>query len=106
MFYVFNKLVIITKLMYKYTYKHYNIINIYIDINIFQFKMWWVFIACILYLDAGFCVEPVVEINDGAVRGQILKSRDGRDYYSFTGIPYAKPPVDQLRFKVKNIIIF
>lgn len=71
--------------------------------------MWWVPISYILFLSAANC-DPVVQISKGAIRGQILKSRDGRDFYSFTGIPYAKPPIDDLRFKVNqyciNIILF
>lgn len=41
---------------------------------------------------------------NGEVRG-IKKSTllRGVPFYSFKGIPYAKPPVDELRFKVKNI---
>lgn len=61
--------------------------------------MWWAFTACILFASAASC-DPVITTAKGSVRGQVLKSRDGRDYHSFTGIPYAKPPVDELRFKV------
>lgn len=61
--------------------------------------MWWVSITSVLFLSAVYC-DPVVKITKGVIRGQTLKSRDGRDYQSFTGIPYAKPPVDDLRFKV------
>lgn len=32
----------------------------------------------------------VVEVKQGKVLGTILKSRDGRDFYSFLGIPYAQ----------------
>ncbi|VVC41625.1 Carboxylesterase type B, conserved site,Carboxylesterase, type B,Carboxylesterase type B [Cinara cedri] len=61
--------------------------------------MWWVYISCfLLYLSAVSC-EPVIKTAKGKIRGQILKSRYGRDYYSFTGIPYAKPPVGELRFQ-------
>lgn len=38
-------------------------------------------------------VDPTVEINQGQIRGSILKSRDGRDIQAFQGIPYAKPPI-------------
>lgn len=60
--------------------------------------MWVVSITCILFLSAVIC-NPVVRITNGAIRGQTLKSRDGRDFYSFTSIPYAKPPINELRFK-------
>jgi len=67
--------------------------------------MWWASIACIVFLSAVSC-DPVVKISKGEIRGQTLKSRNGRDYYAFTSIPYAKPPVGDLRFKVNYIIIF
>lgn len=35
----------------------------------------------------------------GKIRGTILPSQAGRNFYAFRGIPYAKPPVDNLRFK-------
>lgn len=44
----------------------------------------------------------VIETINGAVRGirntTLLK---GITFYSFKGIPYAKSPIDDLRFKVK-----
>lgn len=61
--------------------------------------MWWVSIVCIMFLNTVSC-DPVVEITKGKIKGQILKSRNGRDFFSFTGIPYAKPPLNDLRFKV------
>lgn len=81
----------------------------------FQLNMWFVSISCTIFLYAtfvfsSFC-DPVIKITTGEVRGHILKSRDGRDFYSFSGIPYAKPPIGDLRFKVifqnkiTNIII-
>lgn len=43
----------------------------------------------------------VIETNDGSVRGlrktTFLKKVD---FYSFKGIPFAKPPIGDLRFKV------
>jgi len=36
----------------------------------------------------------------GQVRGSFLKSVNGRRLVSFRGIPYAKPPVGNLRFEV------
>lgn len=61
--------------------------------------MWWAPVICVLFLAAVSC-DPVVKLSKGEIRGHTLKSRNGRDYNSFTGIPYAKPPVGDLRFKV------
>lgn len=55
----------------------------------------WIFVINLVY------GELTVKIEDGILRGQILQSRDGRPYYSYTGIPYAKPPIGEFRFKVK-----
>ncbi|XP_066909381.1 venom carboxylesterase-6 [Halyomorpha halys] len=42
--------------------------------------------------------SPIVTVSQGTMRGQIFKSRDGRDFFSFTKIPYAKPPVGERRY--------
>lgn len=57
------------------------------------------FAVVVLFCHSIFC-EIEVKIAKGILRGQILKSRNGRPYYSYTGIPYAKPPVGELRFEV------
>ncbi|XP_058807483.1 juvenile hormone esterase-like [Phymastichus coffea] len=41
----------------------------------------------------------IVQTQNGQVRGGIRHSIEGYDYYSFLGIPYAKPPIGDLRFK-------
>ncbi|XP_065332693.1 esterase FE4-like [Cloeon dipterum] len=43
--------------------------------------------------------RPLVTIRQGQLRGKILKTRSGNDIYTFLGIPYAKPPVKELRFQ-------
>ncbi|KAL5242178.1 hypothetical protein ACI65C_009588 [Semiaphis heraclei] len=60
--------------------------------------MWVTSFIGIIFLSAVIS-DPVVRITKGAIRGITSKSRDGRDFYSFTAIPYAKPPVDELRFE-------
>ncbi|GAB6027579.1 hypothetical protein CHUAL_001822 [Chamberlinius hualienensis] len=42
--------------------------------------------------------EPVVQIVNGKVRGTIKKSFRKRDFYAYQGIPFAMPPVGDLRF--------
>ncbi|KAK4885073.1 hypothetical protein RN001_001344 [Aquatica leii] len=43
--------------------------------------------------------DPIVTIKNGKLRGKIAQNYDGDEFYSFQGIPYAKPPVGPLRFK-------
>lgn len=50
--------------------------------------------------------DAVVGICRGNVKGQIQFSRSNRTFYAFKGIPYAKPPVGKLRFKVSLMVSF
>lgn len=45
-----------------------------------------------------------ITIKQGKLKGVTLKSRNGTDYYAFYGIPFAKPPVGELRFKVAYFV--
>lgn len=43
----------------------------------------------------------IIETNNGLVRGRRNETLLNKvSYYSFKGIPYAKPPIGHLRFKV------
>lgn len=50
-------------------------------------------------------VEPVLITDQGQLRGKIVNNADCT-YYSFQGIPYAKPPLAELRFKVSVNVTF
>ncbi|KAK9885278.1 hypothetical protein WA026_010773 [Henosepilachna vigintioctopunctata] len=43
--------------------------------------------------------NPVVETAYGKVRGTTLKSYSDNDFYAFLGVPFAEPPVGELRFQ-------
>ncbi|KDR18975.1 venom carboxylesterase-6-like [Zootermopsis nevadensis] len=44
-------------------------------------------------------VDPIVTTYQGNMRGTTMTSRSGRTFHAFLGIPYAAPPVGELRFK-------
>lgn len=47
-------------------------------------------------------VDPVVRVEEGELKGKV--ETDGeKTFYSFMGIPYAKPPLGDLRFKVYRL---
>uniref|UniRef100_T1HHT3 Carboxylesterase type B domain-containing protein n=1 Tax=Rhodnius prolixus TaxID=13249 RepID=T1HHT3_RHOPR len=47
------------------------------------------------------CSELIVNTTQGQLRGREFKSRNGRKVAAFSGIPFAKPPLGQLRFQLK-----
>lgn len=49
---------------------------------------------------------PTVKINDGIIEGHILKTIKGREIAAFEGVPYAKPPIGNLRFEVYKLQTF
>ncbi|XP_069696452.1 juvenile hormone esterase-like [Periplaneta americana] len=56
-------------------------------------------VLVVLAVAAAALAEDTVTLKQGRLRGHVLKSRKGRPIYAFQGIPYAKPPVGDLRFK-------
>lgn len=43
--------------------------------------------------------------NNSKLIGRVLRSHSGRSIKAFMGIPYAKPPLNELRFKVRKSLI-
>lgn len=47
-----------------------------------------------------------VTISTGTLMGAVHQSVEGRPFIAYRGIPYAKPPKDQMRFKVISDLTF
>lgn len=60
------------------------------------------FVLCLIIFSAtGNDEFRTVQTQYGAVRGKLLSTLyDEKPYYNFLGIPYANPPLNELRFKV------
>lgn len=46
---------------------------------------------------------PKVRVDSGVIAGGYEFTYNGRQLYSFVGIPYASPPVQDFRFKVLQV---
>lgn len=60
----------------------------------------WIFLAQSLALWSG---QPRAITENGYVIGKVVTTSHGLSYLAFEGIPYAKPPVGDKRFKVSKI---
>nr|XP_023030414.1 neuroligin-3-like [Leptinotarsa decemlineata] len=85
---------------------HVLLFNIHFTISLqsvynFEMNLWLIFLSCIYAAVSLEHDDPVVQLwkKQGKIRGHILKSGNGRDYYAFQEIPYATPPIGQNRFK-------
>ena len=47
--------------------------------------------------------NKIIQTQGGKVRGsKELTALENKEYYAFKGIPFAEPPIGNLRFKVYN----
>uniref|UniRef100_A0A1B6C6N1 Carboxylesterase type B domain-containing protein n=2 Tax=Clastoptera arizonana TaxID=38151 RepID=A0A1B6C6N1_9HEMI len=49
--------------------------------------------------------QPIIPTTCGTVQGVYLQSRNGRTFSAFFGIPFAKPPIGELRFEPPQPVI-
>lgn len=59
-----------------------------------------IFIILTLLFGFVFGADDVLQLDQGKLTGSSLRSRNGREFKAFQGIPYAKSPTGDLRFKV------
>lgn len=48
---------------------------------------------------------PMATTTQGTVKGTYLEASDGRRFSAFMSLPYAKPPLGELRFKVNPFLV-
>lgn len=65
-------------------------------------------VIALLYFGLIICADsneaaPRIRIPLGGLKGYYKTSQNGRQYEAYEGIPYALPPIGELRFKVDKL---
>ena len=55
------------------------------------------------YFNPTIILSPIVETSNGKLKGKISTSRDGRNYFEFVGVRYARPPIGEFRYEVNYL---
>ena len=66
-------------------------------------------VTCIILLCvclAASADDTLVQTTLGPVRGYADETAQGRKFFAFNALPYAKPPLGDLRFKVLELMTF
>lgn len=76
----------------------------YIKMANINFKLLFLLIGCLEYT-ISIVKQPIVATPLGEIKGYYMKTRGDRQISAFTAIPFAKPPLEKLRFEVFCIFI-
>ena len=72
------------------------------DMRLDPFRFFWVTVTCAVLFASNLTRAelrcPVVQTDSGAVVGKVESLPHGKSVYEYLGIPYAEPPVGELRF--------
>lgn len=61
-------------------------------------------LVCVCLFEFIAANAPLVKVKNGTLSGLFMRTRKGREFAGFRGIPYALPPVRELRFEVSCYI--
>lgn len=60
------------------------------------------FAVAVRYYQSQKTLTPVLEISTGKLQGLVSYTRGGKEVHEYLQVPYAKPPVGDLRFAVSQ----
>ena len=76
-----------------------------VEVNFRGILSWLTVICCLILQCQSDEQQLTVNIPSlGGLRGSRMVSSSGRKFHAFRGIPYAEPPVGNLRFNVSFLI--